>query len=54
MFFPLLAFAAFSLSLVKLGSLLVWIEVLSSVIKLAVLTIVLLTLALLWQTLRRR
>lgn len=54
MFFPFLAFTAFSLSLIKLGSLLVWVEVLASVIKLAALTIVLLTLTLLWQTLRRR
>lgn len=54
MLLPLLALSAISLSLVKLGTLIVWVQVLTSIIKFAMLVIGLLSLTLLWQTLRRR
>lgn len=54
MIFPFLIFGAISLSLVKLGALIVWVKVLASIVKLAMLAIGLLTLTLLWRTFRRR
>lgn len=53
MFLAFLAFGVISLSLLRLGALIVWVEVLTSIVKLAMLVIGLLTLSLLWLALRR-
>lgn len=54
MLIPFLVFTAISITLVKLGALIIWVKVLTSIVQLALLVIGLLTLTLFWQSWRRR